>query len=141
VKPQPGYIRKSLDKFTGVYLLKQGEAYFMVNAFKADGQTTSTVLPELLKVETKGLSQVKTGAPKELKPGANDKSEVKVLTTQSFQAVSSTQNGSLPVVGFVGVIERNDGVITIIRVYGRKDKMATVEPDSTAMLKSVVRSQ
>ena len=35
VKPQPGYIRKSLDKFTGVYLLKQGEAYFMVNAWKA----------------------------------------------------------------------------------------------------------
>ncbi|WP_433168618.1 hypothetical protein [Kribbella sp. CA-247076] len=141
VKPRPGYVRKSLDNFKGVYLLKQGEAYFMVNAFKAEGETTSTVLPELLKIETKGLSQVKTGQPKETKPGENDKTEVKVVTTQAFQAVSTTQNGSLPVVGFVGVIERNDGVITIIRVYGRKDKIATVEPDTTEMLKSVVRSQ
>ena len=40
-------------------------------------------------------------------------------------------------VGFVGVIERNDGVITIIRVYGRKDKVSTIQPDSTAMLQSV----
>ncbi len=141
VKPQPGYVRKSLDNFSGVYLLKQGEAYFMVNAFKGDGETTSTVLPKLLKIETKGLSQVKTGQPRETKPGENDKTEVKVVTTQSFQAVSTTQNGSLPVVGFVGVIERNDGVITIIRVYARKDKISTAEPDTTAMLKSVVKSQ
>ncbi|GAB2640452.1 hypothetical protein [Kribbella swartbergensis] len=141
VKPRPGYIRKSVDNFTGVYLLKQGEAYFMVNAFKAQGESTSTVLPQLLKIETKGLSQVKTNAPKELKPGENDKSDVKLVTTQSFQAVSTTQNGSLPVVGFVGVIERNDGVITIIRVYGRKDKLATIDPDSTAMLQSVIKSQ
>ena len=55
--------------------------------------------------------------------------------------MSTTQNGSLPVVGFVGVIERNDGVITIIRVYGRKDKVSTIQPDSTAMLQSVVKSQ
>ena len=34
MKPQPGYVRKSLDDFSGVYLLKQGEAYFMVNAFQ-----------------------------------------------------------------------------------------------------------
>jgi hypothetical protein len=142
VKPQPGYIRKSLDKFTGVYLLKQGEAYFMVNAWKAEAdENTATVLPQLLTAETKDLSSVKTGQPKESKPGPDDKTDVKVVTTQSFDAVSSTQNGSLPVVGFVGVIERNDGVITIIRVYGRKDKVSTIQPDSTAMLQSVVKSQ
>ena len=142
VKPQPGYIRKSLDKFTGVYLLKQGEAYFMVNAWKADeGENTATVLPQLMSAETKDLSSVKKGEPKETKPGEGDKTDVKVVTTQSFDAVSTTQNGSLPVVGFVGVIERNDGVITIIRVYGRKDKVSTIQPDSTAMLRSVVKSQ
>jgi len=141
VKPQPGYIRKSLNNFTGVYLLKQGEAYFMVQVVKGDGQTTSTVLPEVLKSETKGLTQVKSNAPKELKPGENDKTEVKVVTTQSYSAVSTNQNGSMQVVGFVGVIERNDGVITIVRVYGRKDKLAKVDPDSSAMLKSVLKSQ
>ncbi len=142
VKPQPGYLRKSLDKFTGVYLLKQGEAYFMVNAWKAeDGENTTTVLPQLMSAETKDLSSVKKGEPKESKPGEGDKTDVKVVTTQSFDAISSTQNGSLPVVGFVGVIERNDGVITIIRVYGRKDKMSTIQPDSAAMLQSVVKSQ
>jgi len=142
VKPQPGYVRKSLDKFTGVYLLKQGEAYFMVNAWKAeDGENTDTVLPQLMNAETKDLSSVKKGDPKVSKPGPDDKTTVKVVTTQSFDAVSSTQNGSMPVVGFVGVIERNDGVITIIRVYGRKDKASTIQPDSTAMLKSVIKSQ
>jgi hypothetical protein len=142
VKPQPGYIRKSLDDFKGVYLLKQGEAYFMVNAWKAeDGESTQTVLPELLKLETKDLSSIKKNEPKQLKPGENDKTEVKVVTTQSFSAVSTTQNGSMPVIGFVGVIERNDGVITIIRVYGRKDKMSTIQTDSTAMLQSVIKSQ
>jgi hypothetical protein len=142
VKPQPGYIRKSLDDFKGVYLLKQGEAYFMVNAWKAaDGENTKSVLPQLLKLETKDLSSVKTNEPKESKPGEDDKTEVKVVTTQSFSAVSTTQNGSLPVIGFVGVIERNDGVITIIRVYGRKDKLSTIQPDSTAMLQSVIKSQ
>jgi hypothetical protein len=142
VKPQPGYIRKSVDKFTGVYLLKQGEAYFMVNAWKAeDDENTATVLPQLLTAETKDLSSVKKGEPKETKPGPDDKTDVKVVTTQSFDAISTTQNGSLPVVGFVGVIERNDGVITIVRVYGRKDKISTIQPDSTAMLRSVVKSQ
>jgi hypothetical protein len=142
VKPQPGYLRKSVGDFKGVYLLKQGEAYFMVNAWKAeDGQNTQTVLPQLLKLETKDLSSVKTNEPKQSKPGENDKTEIKVVTTQSFSAVSSTQNGSLPVIGFVGVIERNDGVITIVRVYGRKDKLSTIQPDSTAMLQSVIKSQ
>jgi hypothetical protein len=142
VKPQPGYIRKSLDGFDGIYLLKQGEAYFMVNAWKAEaGENTDTVLPKLLSAETKDLTSVKTGDPKVSKPGPDDKTTVKVVTTQEFNAVSTSQNGSLPVVGFVGVIERNDGVITIIRVYGRKDKVATIQPDSTAMLQSVVKSQ
>jgi hypothetical protein len=141
VKPQPGYIRKSLDNFTGVYLLKAGEAYFMVSVAKGNGETASTVLPQVLKGETKGLSQVKANQPKEIKPGENDKTEVKVVTTQTYSAVSTTQNGSLQVVGFVGVIERNDGVVTVIRVYGRKDKLASVDRDSTAMLKSVLNSQ
>ncbi len=39
VKPQTGYIRKTLYGYKGVYLLKQGEAYFMVQAFKG-GPTT-----------------------------------------------------------------------------------------------------
>lgn len=141
VKPQPGYVRKSVDNFTGVYLLKQGEAYFMVSAFKADGETTATVLPALLKGETKGLSQVKANTPRETKPGENDKTPVKVVTTQSYSAVATTQNGSLQVVGFVGVVEREDGVITVIRVYARKDKISTAEPDTTKMLQSVVKSQ
>ncbi|MEU4601488.1 hypothetical protein AB0F43_00780 [Kribbella sp. NPDC023972] len=141
VKPQPGYVRKSLDNFSGVYLLKQGEAYFMVQAVKGEGRTAATVLPELLKGETKGLSQVKLNAPRQTKPGANDKTPVKVVTTQSYSAVSTTQNGSLQVVGFVGVVEREDGVITVIRVYARKDKIATAERDTTKMLQSVVKSQ
>ena len=142
VKPQPGYIRKSLDGFDGVYLLKQGEAYFMVDAWKAAAdENTDTVLPKLLNAETKDLSSVKTGQPKVTKPGPDDKTPVKVVTTQNFSAISSSQNGSIPVVGFVGVIERNDGVITIVRVYGRKDKVATIQTDSDAMLLSVVKSQ
>jgi hypothetical protein len=142
VKPQPGYLRKTLDKFTGVYLLKQGEAYFMVNAFKADSdETTATVLPELLGIEKKSLSQFKANEPKESKPGEGDKTDIKVVTTQSFEAVSTGQSGSLPVIGFVGVIERNDGVMTIIRVYGRKDKADSIQKDSTAMLQSVIKSQ
>lgn len=142
VKPQPGYIRKSLDGFDGVYLLKQGEAYFMVSAWKAEaGENTGTVLPKLLTAETKDLTSVKTGEPKVSKPGPDDKTTVKVVTTQNFDAVSTSQSGTVPVVGFVGVIERNDGVITIVRVYGRKDKVSTIQPDSTAMLQSVVKSQ
>jgi hypothetical protein len=142
VKPQPGYLRKSLDNFSGVYLLKQGEGYFMVNAWKAGpNENTQTVLPELLNLETKDLSSVKKGTPKETEPAAEDKSSIKTFTTQSFDAVSSSQNGSIPVIGFVGVIERNDGVITIIRVYGRKDKASTIQPDTTAMLQSVLKSQ
>jgi hypothetical protein len=141
VKPQPGYIRKSLDNFKGVYLLKAGEAYFMVQVSKGGGETSSTILPAVLKAETKGLSQVKANAPKETKPGENDKTEVKVVTTQTYSAVSTTQNGTLQVVGFVGVIERNDGVVTVVRVYGRKDKVASVDTDSTAMLRSVLKSQ
>jgi hypothetical protein len=142
VKPAAGYVRKSLDKFTGVYLLKQGEAYFMVNAWKAEeGENTSTLLPELLKLETKSLSSVKTNDEKVTKPGEGDNTPVKVVTTQSYSGVATTQNGSLPVIGFVGVIEREDGVITMIRVYGRQDKAAAVQTATTSMLQSVVKSQ
>ncbi|ADB32173.1 hypothetical protein Kfla_3109 [Kribbella flavida DSM 17836] len=142
VKPAPGYIRKSLDKFNGVYLLKQGEAYFMVNSFKANGESTATVLPQLLGIEKKATpGDFTSDEPKERKPGADDKTPVKVVTTQSFQATATSQNGSFPVIGFVGVIERNDGVMTIIRVYGRRDKADSVKTDSAAMLKSVVASQ
>jgi hypothetical protein len=141
VKPQPGYVRKTVDKFTGVYLLKQGEAYFMVSVHKDTGENTATVLPQVFKGETKGLSQVKANPPRETKPGENDKTPVKVVTTQSYSAVATTQNGSLQVVGFVGVVEREDGLITVIRVYARKDKVSTAEPDTTKMLQSVVKSQ
>jgi len=144
VKPQPGYLRKSLDKFTGVYLLKQGEAYFMVNAFKSNpDETATTVLPKLLEIEKKAVtsSTFKANEPRELKPGPDDKTDVKIVTTQSYEALSTSQNGSIPVIGFVGVVEREDGVMTIIRVYGRKDKAASIQKDSTAMLQSVVKSQ
>ncbi|TDO50080.1 hypothetical protein EV643_105311 [Kribbella sp. VKM Ac-2527] len=142
VKPAAGYIRKTMDKFTGVFLLKQGEAYFMVNAIKAEGQNTQTVLPQLLEIEKKATpGGFKAKEPRELKPGADDKTEVKLVTTQAFEATATSQSGSFPVIGFVGVIERNDGVITIIRVFGRKDKASTIQPDSTAMMKSVIASQ
>ncbi|WP_112240930.1 hypothetical protein [Kribbella monticola] len=144
VKPQTGYIRKTLTGYKGVYLLKQSEAYFMVEAFKAGpNDNTATLLPQLMEAEKKAVtsSTFKPNAPKELKPGPDDKTDVKLLTTQSYEAMSSSQNGSVPVIGYVGVIERNDGVITIVKVYGRKDKKDTIQPDSTAMLQSVLKSQ
>lgn len=139
VKPQPGYLRKPLDKYTGVYLLKSGEAYFMVNAFKAKpDETTAVVLPLLLNAETKKLTQVKTKEPVQEKPSGGN---IKLMTTQSYSAVATTQNGTLNVVGLVGVIERNDGVMTLIQVYGRKDKVQTIQKDVDKMLESVIKSQ
>jgi hypothetical protein len=144
VKPQPGYLRKSITGYKGVYLLKQGEAYFMVEAFKAGpGETTASVLPQLMAAEKKAVtsSTFKAAAPKEVRPGPNDKTAVKVATTQSYQAMSSSQNGSFPVIGYVGIIERNDGVMTIIKVYGRAANKAAIVTDSDAMLTSVVKSE
>ncbi len=144
VKPQTGYIRKTISGYKGVYLLKQSEAYFMVEAFKGGpNDTTETILPQLMAAEKKGVtsSTFKPNDPKVTKPGPDDKTDIKVITTQSYQAVSSSQNGSTPVIGYVAVIERNDGVITIVKVYGRKDKQASIEPDSTAMLQSVLKSE
>ncbi|WP_406056281.1 hypothetical protein [Kribbella sp. NBC_00889] len=142
VKPQPGYVRKELKNFDGVYLLKAKEAYFMVEAFKGkEGENTDTILPKLIGAETGDLSAVKKNEPKVTKPGPDDKTPVKILTTQSFSATSSSQNGSEPVVGFVGVVERNDGVITLVRVYGLKTKFDAINKDSNEMLKSVLKSQ
>jgi hypothetical protein len=142
VKPQSGYLRKTVDSFTGVYLLKQGEAYFMVNAFKADGETTGTVLPQLLDIEKKASPTAFVARqPVVTEPDADEKSDIKVITTQSFTATATSQSGSFQAIGFVGVIERNDGVMTIIRVFGRRDKTKTIEADTTAMLQSVIKSQ
>jgi hypothetical protein len=144
VKPQTGYIRKTISGYKGVYLLKQSEAYFMVEAFKAGSdETTALLLPQLMAAEKKGVtsSTFKAGDPKETKPGEDDKTDIKLITTQSYEAVSSSQNGSFPVIGFVGIIERNDGVMTIVKVYGRKDKKDSIKTDSTAMLQSVLKSQ
>ncbi|MFC9692776.1 hypothetical protein ACFTSF_29780 [Kribbella sp. NPDC056951] len=141
VKPATGYVRKELKDFKGVYLLKSGEAYFMVQVFKAEGETADTVLPKLLTAETKAHTSVKTKEPVRITPGANDKTPVKVAITQSYSGLSAGQQGSTEVVGFVGVIERNDGVITLVRVLARKDKVSTAQPDSTAMLQSVLKSQ
>jgi len=139
VKPQPGYLRKPLNKYTGVYLLKSGEAYFMVNAFKPKAEeTTTVVLPLLLKAETKSLTQVKTKEPVQNKPTSGN---IKLITTQSYSATATTQNGTLSIVGMVGVIERNDGVLTLIQVYGRKDRVETIQKDVDAMLNSVIKSQ
>ncbi|MET7282549.1 hypothetical protein ABZS29_30255 [Kribbella sp. NPDC005582] len=141
VKPASGYVRKELKDFKGVYLLKSGEAYFMVQVFKAQGETADTVLPKLLTAETKSLTSVKSKDPIRVTPGPNDKTPVKVAITQSYSGLSAGQQGSTEVVGYVGVIERNDGVITLVRVLARKDKASTAQPDSTAMLQSVLKSQ
>jgi hypothetical protein len=141
VKPQTGYIRKSVDGFKGVVLVKQGEGVFMVQAAKVSGTSAAALLPQVLKTDTKSLSSVKTGQVKTTTPGPNDKTPVKVLLTQSYSGMQSSQSGSLSVVGFVAVVEREDGVFTVARAYGRKDKLSTLDPDTTAMLKSVLQSQ
>jgi len=141
VKPASGYIRKELKDFKGVYLLKSGEAYFMVQVFKAQGETADTVLPKLLTAETKSLTSVKSKDPVRVTPGPDDKTPIKVAITQSYSGLSAGQQGSTEVIGYVGVIERNDGVITLVRVLARKDKASTAQPDSTAMLRSVLKSQ
>ncbi|NEA32985.1 hypothetical protein [Streptomyces sp. SID13031] len=139
VTPAPGYLRKPLDKYTGVYLLKGGEAYFMVNAFKpGPGETSATELQELLAAETKSLGQLKKNEPVEVTPTGGN---VKYMTSQSYSAVSTTQNGTLNVIGLVGVVERKDGVLTVIQVYGRKDKADAVQKAVAAMLDSVIKSQ
>ncbi|GAA3151101.1 cytoskeletal protein RodZ [Kribbella aluminosa] len=140
VKPQPGYVRKSLDGYKGVFLLKQGEGLFMVAAGKVAGSSQS-ILAEVVKANTKSLSSVQTKQVKTATPGPGDKTPVKVLMSQAYSGVTTSQSGSFAVVGFVAVIERNDGVITVAQAYGRKDKLATLDPDSTAMLKSVIQSQ
>ncbi|TCC29292.1 hypothetical protein [Kribbella sindirgiensis] len=141
VKPQTGYIRKSVDGFKGVVLVKQGEGVFMVQAAKVSGTSAAALLPQVLKTDTKSLSSVKTGQVKTTTPGPDDKTPVKVLLTQSYSGMQSSQSGSLAVVGFVAVVEREDGVFTVARAYGRKDKLSTLDPDTTAMLKSVLQSQ
>ncbi|MFK4089674.1 hypothetical protein ACI2LF_36515 [Kribbella sp. NPDC020789] len=142
VKPAQGYIRKELKDFKGVYLLKSGEGYFMTQVFKAGpGETAEALLPKLLAAETKTLSSLKTKDPQKFTPGANEKTPIKTAFTQNYSATATGQSGTFDVVGFVGVIERNDGVITLVRVYGRKDKLSTLQPDSTAMLQSVLKSQ
>ena len=141
VKPATGYVRKELKDFKGVYLLKSGEAYFMVQVLKAQGETADTILPKLLAAETKSLTSVKSRDPIRKAPGPDDKTPVKVAITQSYSGLSAGQQGSTEIVGYVGVIERNDGVITLVRVLARKDKASTAQPDSTAMLQSVLKSQ
>jgi hypothetical protein len=139
VTPAPGYKRESLGKYTGVYLLKKGEAYFMVNAFKPNpGETPASALQNLFTVETKGLTQVKKNKPFESSPTAGN---VKYLASQSYSAVSTSQSGTMKVVGLVGVIQRKDGVLTIIQVYGREDKKDAVQKAVTTMLDSVIKSQ
>jgi hypothetical protein len=141
VKPRTGYIRKSVDGFKGVVLVKQGEGVFMVQAAKVTGTSAAALLPQVLKTDTKSLSSVKTNEVKTTTPGPDDKTPVKVLLTQSYSGMQSSQSGSLAVVGFVAVVEREDGVFTVARAYGRKDKLSTLDPDTTAMLKSVLQSQ
>lgn len=144
VKPAKGYTRKDLEGFKGVYLLKPQEAYFMVGVFKASAsETAATVLPVLLKQQKDATASgtFKANEPKEYKPGENEKSNIKVATTQGYQATATSQNGSEPVVGYVGVIERNDGVITMIKVYGLSGKKASIQEDAKAMLQSVIASQ
>jgi hypothetical protein len=139
VKPQPGYLRKTLQKFNGVYLLKAGEAYFMVETFKSsNNDTAASVLQQLGKVETKTLSQVKQNKPVEVTPTDGN---IKFMTSQSYSGTATTQNGTLPVIGLVAVIERKDGVMSLVRVYGRKDKGESIQKDVSAMLNSVIKSQ
>ncbi|WP_427894174.1 PT domain-containing protein [Kribbella sp. GL6] len=140
VKPQPGYVRQSLDGYKGVFLVKQGEGLFMVAAAKSS-ESGDSILSQVVKANTKSLSSVQTKQVKTVTPGPDDKTPVKVLMSQAYSGVTTSQSGSFAVVGFVAVIERNDGVITVAQAYGRKDKLATLDPDSTAMLKSVLQSQ
>jgi hypothetical protein len=139
VKPQPGYLRETLDNYKGVYLLKRGEAYLMVEAFKPNAsETPATVMAQLLKAETKSLTEVKLNKPAEVTPTDGN---VKYMTSTGYSATSTSQNGTLQVVGLVGVIQRNDGVLTIFQVYGRKDKLTSSQKAVSAMLESVIKSQ
>ncbi|MFF0268718.1 PT domain-containing protein [Kribbella sp. NPDC004536] len=140
VKPANGYVRQSLDGYTGVFLVKQGEGIFMVAAAKTT-ESSESILSAVVKANTKSLSSVQTKQVKTVTPGPDDKTPVKVLMSQAYSGVRTSQSGSFEAVGFVAVIERNDGVITVAQAYGRKDKLATLDPDSTAMLKSVLESQ
>jgi len=110
-----------------------------VQTFKAGGSDTPQgVLQQLLKAETKSLSQVKQNKAVEVTPPEGN---IKYMTSQSYGGVATTQNGTLPVIGLAAVIERKDGVLTLVRVYGRKDKGTSIQKDVSAMLDSVIKSQ
>ncbi|MEV6286994.1 hypothetical protein [Kribbella sp. NPDC051770] len=142
VDPASGYLRKTLEGFKGVYLLKQGEGYFMVQTLKAGNDTADTVLPVLIASEKKARpTGFKVKPVEKDSPAAGDNSPVKQVSTQAFQSTATGQGGSFGVMGFVGVIERNDGIMTIVQVYGRQDKAETLKVDTTAMFRSVVASQ
>ncbi|MFG1908247.1 PT domain-containing protein [Kribbella sp. NPDC048928] len=141
VKPQPGYVRKSLEGYKGVFLVKQGEGLFMAFAGKSGGASAADILSKSITADTKGLTGVQKQPVKTTKAGPNEKLPIKVLMTQTYSGTSTSQSGSYAAVGFNAVIERNDGVLTLVEVYGRKDKLSTLDPDSTAMLRSVVASQ
>jgi hypothetical protein len=112
----------------------------MVAAAKVPDSPDS-ILAEALKTDTKGLSSVQTKPMKKSTYTAADNTPVRTLLSQTYSGVSTSQSGSFQAVGFVAVVQREDGVITLARAFGRQDKLSTLDPDSTAMLKSVLESQ
>ncbi|GAA0616887.1 hypothetical protein [Kribbella sandramycini] len=142
VKPAPGYLRKEIKDFDGVYLLKKGEAYFMVQSFKAkSGDTAENVLPKVFAAETKGLTGIKPAAVKKFTKGPDEKTAVEIAFSQYYTATSTSQSGSFEAIGSVGTMQRADGVITVMRIFGRKDKSSVIGPDTNAMIQSVLKSQ
>ena len=87
----------------------------MVQAAKVTGTSAAALLPQVLKAETKSLSSVKTGQVEDDDSRARKTRPRQGPATQCYSGMRAARTAASPVVGFVAVIERNDGVFTIVQ--------------------------
>jgi hypothetical protein len=144
VKPAAGYLRKSSKDVKGVYLVKQGEATFWLQVVKGNpGESGASIIPRLMDSQRKSMTSgtFKQGEVKQDRPAAGRRSNVTLVTSQSWQGSVTNQSVTTNLVGFIAIIDTKNGVVSAVQVTARKDHEAQLTPEIEAMLQSVVKSQ
>jgi hypothetical protein len=144
VKPALGFVRKTSTDAKGVYLVKQGEATFWLQVVKGrPGQSGADTLPRLMDSQKKSMTSgtFRTGEIKRSRPPAGQKSNVTLVTSQSWAGSVTNQSVTTQLVGYIAIIDTKNGVVSAVQVVARKEHAPQLTPEIEAMVQSVVKSQ
>ena len=138
VQPAPGYLPEQSE---AVLLLTEDRACYLnlIVQKDADFKGTATLRNEANRENEQLKSKDFTTGEPEVKQPSN--STITFMGSMSWSATINAANGPVKVAGYTTLIQRKDGLVSVVRFMTPADRASQEQPKRDQMLDSIAASQ